>query len=79
MPAYKLDRKMDALLRCVIIEENRFQYRGVQDNIFDKFDKVFRSLYAEDIDTFVTQDAPNEYKVLVENISKKIPPTARHT
>ncbi len=68
MPDYKLDRKMDALLRCDIIEENRFQYRGVQDNIFDK---VFRSRYAEDIDTFVTQDAPQEYQALVEEIQAK--------
>ncbi len=65
MPDYKLDQKMDALLRCDIIEENRFQYRGVQDNIFDK---VFRSRYADDIDAFVTEEAPNEYKALFENI-----------
>ena len=68
MPDYKLDRKMDALLRCDIIEENRFQYRGVQDNIFDK---VFRSRYADDIDTFVTKEAPEEYRALFKEMQKR--------
>ncbi len=63
MPDYELDKKMDALLKSDIIEEDRFQYRGVQDNIFDK---VFRSRYADDIDKFVTQEASDEYKALFD-------------
>ncbi len=68
MPDYELDRKMDALLRSEIIEENRFQYRGVQDNIFDK---VFRGRYADDIDSFVTRGASEEYKALFEKLREK--------
>ena len=68
MPDYMLDKKMDALLKCDIIEENRFRYRGIQDNIFDK---VFRSRYADDIDKFVTEEASNEYKALFEKSQEK--------
>ena len=68
MPDYELDKKMDALLRSDIIEENRFQYRGVQDNIFDK---VFRGRYSDDIDKFVTEEAPDEYKALFEKLQGK--------
>jgi len=68
MPDYELDKKMDALLRSDIIEENRFQYRGVQDNIFDK---VFRSRYSDDIDRFVSRKASEEYKALFEGLREK--------
>ncbi len=68
MPDHQLDQKMDALLKSDIIEENRFQYRGVQDNIFDK---VFRSRYADDIDKFVSKGASEEYKALLEKLRKR--------
>ncbi|MDM8527757.1 hypothetical protein QUF58_06025 [Anaerolineales bacterium HSG24] len=68
MPDYQLDKKMDALLLSDIIEEERFQYRGVQDNIFDK---VFRGRYGHDIDQFVTEGARNEYKALFEALKEK--------
>ncbi len=68
IPDYMLDKRMDALLKSDIIEENRFRYRGVQDNIFDK---VFRSRYADDIDKFVTEEASNEYKALFEKSQVK--------
>jgi len=68
MPDYELDKKMDALLKSDIIEENRFQYRGVQDNIFDK---VFRGRYADEIDRFVTKGASDEYKTLFKKLQEK--------
>ncbi len=64
----ELEQKFRALYRSDIIEEHYGRYRGVQDNIFDK---VFRRSYADDIDTFVTQEAPNEYKALFEEILKR--------
>ncbi len=64
----ELEKKFRALYRSDIIEEHYGRYRGVQDNIFDK---VFRRSYADDIDTFVTEEAPNEYKTLFEEILTK--------
>ena len=64
----ELEKKFRALFRADIIEEHYGRYRGVQDNIFDK---VFRRTYAEDIDGFVTREAPNEYRRLFEEISEK--------
>ena len=64
----EMDKKLRALFRCDIIERERVQYRGVQDNIFDK---VFRSLYSDDIDNFITHEAANEYKQLFEELTKK--------
>jgi hypothetical protein len=64
----ELEKKFRALFRSDIIEEDYGSYRGVQDNIFDK---VFRRSYADDIDKFVTEEAPNEYKVLFKELQKK--------
>jgi len=64
----ELEKKFRALFRADIIEEHYGRYRGVQDNIFDK---VFRRTYAEDIDGFVTREAPEEYRRLFEEISEK--------
>ncbi len=64
----ELEKKFRALYRSDIIEEHYGRYRGVQDNIFDK---VFRRSYADDIDTFVTTEAPNEYKALFDAILTK--------
>ncbi|MDM8550425.1 hypothetical protein QUF72_10120 [Desulfobacterales bacterium HSG2] len=64
----ELEKKFRALFRADIIEEHYGRYRGVQDNIFDK---VFRRTYAEDIDEFVTREAPEEYRRLFEEISEK--------
>ena len=61
-------KKLRALLRSDIIEENYFKYQGVQDNIFDK---IFRSEYGDDIDDFVSGGAKNEYKVMYEVLMKK--------
>ncbi|MCP4110637.1 MAG: hypothetical protein GY749_34795, partial [Desulfobacteraceae bacterium] len=56
-----LEKKFRALYRADIIEEYYGRYRGVQDNIFDK---VFRRSYSDDIDRFVTREAPDEYRKL---------------
>ncbi len=64
----ELEKKFRALYRSDIIEEHYGRYRGVQDNIFDK---VFRRSYADDIDTFVTKEAPEEYKALFKDILER--------
>lgn len=64
----ELEKKFRALFRSDIIEEHYGRYRGVQDNIFDK---VFRRSYADDIDAFVTEEAPREYKALFDEILAK--------
>ncbi|MCP4344057.1 MAG: hypothetical protein GY795_00845 [Desulfobacterales bacterium] len=64
----ELEKKFRALHRADIIEEEYGRYRGVRDNIFDK---VFRRAYSDDIDRFVTEDAPGEYKALFREIQKK--------
>ncbi len=64
----ELEKKLKALYRSDIIAEHYGRYRGVQDNIFDK---VFRCSYADDIDTFVTTEAPEEYKALFDDILTK--------
>ncbi len=64
----ELEKKLKALYRSDIIEEDWGCYRGVRDNIFDK---VFRRAYSDDIHHFVTKEATNEYKALFESIRKK--------
>ncbi len=64
----ELEKKFRALYRADIIEEEYGRYRGVQDNIFAK---VFRRAYSDDIDNFVTEKAPNEYKALFEKLQEK--------
>ncbi len=64
----ELEKKLKAIFRCDIIEEDRGLYRGIRDNIFDK---VFRRSYSDDIHLFVTKEAPEEYKKLFEEIRKK--------
>ncbi len=62
------EKKLKALFMADIIEEDQGLYRGVRDNIFDK---VFRRSNADDIDKFVTEEAPGEYKALFEEMLKK--------
>ncbi|MCP4688339.1 MAG: hypothetical protein GY859_09820 [Desulfobacterales bacterium] len=64
----ELEKRLKALYRADIIEADQGFYRGVRDNIFDK---VFRMSNADDIDKFVTEEAPDEYKALFESILKK--------
>ncbi len=64
----ELDKKLKALLRSDIIEENYFKYQGVQDNIFAK---IFHSQYGNDIDEFVPEGVRNEYRALFEELKEK--------
>ncbi len=66
----ELEHKMEMLIRADIVQRGRTnaRYQGVQDNVFDK---VFRGMYAEDIETFDPQDITNEYKALFEATRKK--------
>ncbi|MCP4405494.1 MAG: hypothetical protein GY801_50355, partial [bacterium] len=66
----ELEQKLHALVRSDIIEQGRsnFYYRGVQDNIFDK---VFRGMYADDIQDFDPQEIRNEYKALYDMERRK--------
>jgi len=63
----ELEKKLKALFRSDIIEEEGGCYRGVRDNIFDK---VFRRSYSNDIHHFVTKEAPAENSALFEKIMR---------
>ncbi|OQY11957.1 MAG: hypothetical protein B6I31_04030, partial [Desulfobacteraceae bacterium 4572_19] len=58
------------LEKADIIEEGltNFDYKGVQDNIFDK---VFRGVYQKEIQKFDPKEITNEYKALLINAQKK--------
>lgn len=60
MPDPELEKKLNALVRSDIIEQggSNFRYRGVRDNIFDK---VFRSIYEEEIRAFDIKNIGKEY------------------
>ncbi len=64
----ELEKKLKAIFRSDIIEEDQGLYRGIRDNIFDK---VFRRSYSDDIHHFVTREAPDEYKALFEEIHER--------
>jgi hypothetical protein len=68
MPDIELEKKLKALYKSDIIEEDAGGYRGVRDNIFDK---VFRRSYSDDIDKFLAEEAQNEYKALFEEIQRE--------
>jgi len=70
MTDFELEQKLHALVKSDIIEQGRsnFYYRGVRDNIFDK---VFRGIYADDIQEFDPQDITNDYQALFEKERKK--------
>ncbi len=70
MTDYELEKKLHALVKGDIIEEgtSNFQYQGVEDNIFDK---VFRSVYQEEIEAFDEKEIRNEYKALLDEYQQK--------
>ncbi|CAN2040680.1 ATPase domain protein, prokaryote domain protein [Candidatus Magnetomoraceae bacterium gMMP-15] len=68
MTDLELEKKLEALCKNDIIDEENSRYMGIQDNIFDK---IFRSKYEDDIDKFISEELTNEYKVLFEEIQKK--------
>ena len=63
MPEVELEKKLRALVKSDVINQGSslFFYQGVQDNIFDK---VFRGIYADDIQAFDATAIRNEYKAL---------------
>ncbi|MBF0103506.1 MAG: hypothetical protein HQK77_21625 [Desulfobacterales bacterium] len=66
----ELEKKLKALVESDIIEQGmtNFDYRGVQDNIFDK---VFRGIYQKEIQGFDPKEITNEYKALFEKYLEK--------
>lgn len=62
-----LEEKLKILAGADIIEQgsSNFYYQGVTDNIFDK---VFRGVYADEIEAFDPTDIINEYKALAEKL-----------
>lgn len=63
----ELEKKLKILVNADIIEQgsSNFYYRGVTDNIFDK---VFRGVYADEIENFDPKDITKEYKALAEKL-----------
>ena len=53
-----------------IIERGRtnFDYKGVQDNIFDK---IFRGEYQKEIDDFDPKEITGEYKIMFDELPGK--------
>jgi len=69
MTDFDLEKKLKILIKSDIIEQGRgnFYYQGVQDNIFDK---VFRGVYADEIEALEPGDLANEYKALAEKLQE---------
>ncbi|MDM8551781.1 hypothetical protein QUF72_16990, partial [Desulfobacterales bacterium HSG2] len=63
-------RKLRIIVRADVIEQGRsnFYYRGVRDNIFDK---VFRGVYADEIEAFDPKEITDEYKALYESLKRE--------
>ncbi len=66
----ELETKLKALVKADIIEQGttNFDYRGVQDNIFDK---VFRGVYQKEIEHFEPGQIEKEYREASEELQKK--------
>ncbi len=66
----ELEKRMKALVKSDIIEQgtSNFSYQAVGDNIFDK---VFRSIYQEEIDGFDPKEIKNEYQLLYRKLQGK--------
>ena len=66
----ELEKKLKILVKADIIEQGRgnFFYRGVPDNIFDK---VFRGVYADEIEAFDPKVVTDEYERLARDFRKR--------
>ncbi|MCP4154143.1 MAG: hypothetical protein GY757_40835, partial [bacterium] len=66
----ELEKKLKALVKADIIKQggSNFRYRGVNDNIFDK---VFRGVYAEEIQGFEPGQINTEYRQALETLQKE--------
>ncbi len=66
----ELEKKLKALVKADIIKQGQtnFDYRGVQDNIFDK---VFRGVYEKEIREFDVRVIRKEYGEELEKLKKQ--------
>ena len=66
----ELEKKLKALVKADIIKQGQtnFDYRGVQDNIFDK---VFRGVYEKEIREFDVRVIRKEYVEELEKLKKQ--------
>jgi hypothetical protein len=66
----ELEEKLEALVKGDIISQGQthFDYRGVQDNIFDK---VFRGVYEKEIREFDVRVIKKEYSEELEKLKKQ--------
>jgi hypothetical protein len=66
----ELEKKMEALVKGDIINQGQthFDFRCVQDNIFDK---VFRGVYQKEIEHFDVGDIKKEYTRKVESLEQQ--------
>jgi len=66
----ELEKKLKALVKADIINQgaSNYQYRGVNDNIFNK---VFRRVYEEEIREFDVRTIRKEYSEELENLKKQ--------
>lgn len=67
----ELEKKLKALVKAEIIKQGQtnFDYRGVQDNIFDK---VFRGVYEKEIREFDVRIIRQEYHEALEKERKRL-------
>ncbi|MCP4156766.1 MAG: hypothetical protein GY757_54130, partial [bacterium] len=65
-----LEAKMEALVKADIVSQGQtnFDYRSVQDNIFDK---VFRGVYQKEIEQFDVGEIKKEYEKAFEESNKQ--------
>lgn len=70
MDDFELEKKLKMLVKSDIIEQGRtnFDYRGVQDNIFDK---VFRGVYQKEIESYDEKEITGEYLELFKQSERK--------
>lgn len=70
MTDFELEQKLHALVKSDIINQGKsnYYYQGVTDNIFDK---VFRGIYADDIEEFDEKEIINDYQTLFEKSEQK--------
>ncbi len=66
----ELETKLEALVMADIIDrgQTNFDYRGVQDNIFEK---VFRGVYEKEISAFDPRQIRKEYSAAFDKLDKK--------
>jgi len=64
----RLEKKLKVLVKSDIIDQTNFDYRGVQDSIFDK---VFRGVYQKEIESFDAKEIALEYRQMLEEYKRR--------